>query len=230
MDKIDDNNFSVVLANIPVDMTILYYLELLDRGGVWLKQLRNEEKQEPFEFSTSKDGVQEKKDWDDPDLIKCEVCGYMCRKHWDECPECHTPLYDTTQEIFMDEQAAKERQRAKETDPDEIAWQEAQQTDEFWKALPDCPSCGYTVQPDWSACPVCGFDLQSVELKKKAVYDDVEADWDAMMGEEHETLYDDTDKLKSAKDTKKEIEEEKKKKKKEEEDEWGSGSSDRDVL
>ncbi|MBD3350278.1 MAG: hypothetical protein GF364_02215 [Candidatus Lokiarchaeota archaeon] len=234
MDKIDDRNFSIVLANIPIDMTVLYYFELLDRGGVWLKQLRNEEEQKTYEFSTGKDGVTEATDWDTSDLVKCSVCGYMCRPEWDKCPECNTPIHDDMmyQEVFLDDQVEKEEKRAKETDPDEIAWKEAQETDEFWRGLPECPSCAYTVQEDWAKCPVCGFDLTSVELKKKAVYDDVEADWDAMMGEDHEQLYDDTEKLKSAKDTKKEMEEAKKKKKaeKKKDDVWGSSADDRDVL
>ncbi|MHA1339747.1 MAG: hypothetical protein ACTSRZ_06450 [Promethearchaeota archaeon] len=233
MDKIDDYNFSVVLANIPVDMTVLYYFELLDKSGTTIRVLKNETEQQTYEFSTHKDGITEATDWDTSGLIKCSVCGYMCRPEWDNCPECNTPLHDKmlTQEIFLEDQIKKEEERAKETDLDEIAWKEAQETDEFWKTLPECPSCGYTVQLDWAQCPVCGFDLTTVELKKKAVYDDVEADWDAMMGEEHETLYDDTEKPKSAKETKKEMEKIEKKKKKKEADEWGTEEEeDRDIF
>jgi RNA polymerase subunit RPABC4/transcription elongation factor Spt4 len=232
MDRIDDSNYSVVLANIPIDMTILYYFEILDKGGVWVKQLRNEAEQQTYEFSTGKDGIKEVTEWETEGLVKCSVCGYMCRPEWDNCPECNTPLHDEmmTQEVFIEDQKKKEEIRAKETDTDEIAWKEAQEVDEFWKGLPECPSCGYTVQEDWAKCPVCGAELNPSELKKKAVFDDVEADWDSMMGEEHEQLYDDTEKLKPAKEVKKEMEEEKKKKEKEQKDEWGSDSEDRDVL
>ena len=232
MDKVDDMNFAVVLANIPLDMTVLYYFELLDKGGVWLKQLKDEEEQKTYEFSTGKDGVKEVKDWEDDNLVKCEVCGYMCRTEWDDCPECNTPLHDTTQEIFIDDQTSKEEKRKLESDPDEIAWKEAQQTDEIWRGLPECPNCGFTVQPDWSACPVCSFDLTAVKLEAKAVYEDLETDMDYVTDGEktHETYKDDTGRLKSAKDEKKAQEEEIKKKKKAEADEWGSGDGDRDVL
>jgi len=232
MDRIDDYNFSVVLANIPIDMTVLYYFELLDKSGANIKVLRNEAEQQTYEFSTHKGGITESTDWDTSGLVKCSICGYMCRPEWDNCPECNTPLHDKmlTQEVFIEDQIKKEEERTKETDLDEIAWKEAQESEEFWKTLPECPSCGYTVQLDWAQCPVCGFNLSSVELKKKAAYDDVEADWDAMMGEDHETLYDDTEKPKSAKEVKKELEEAEKKKKEQESKEWKSSDEDRDIF
>ncbi|MCP4762091.1 MAG: hypothetical protein GY870_09930 [archaeon] len=229
MDMVDDLNFAVVLGNIPLDTTVLYYLELLDRGGVWLKQLRNEEKQQTFEFSTNIDGINEVSDWDESELIKCVVCGYMCRREWDECPDCKTPLYTDSQEIFADDQKKKEVMRAKEIDPDEIAWREAQKTDESWRGLAECPSCGYSVQEGWSKCPVCNMDFTDVKLKKKAVYDDLEEEMDAIEGKKHKTYVDDTG-LKSAKDTKKEMEEIKKRKAKNKEDEWNTDTEDRDIL
>ncbi|MHA1872148.1 MAG: hypothetical protein ACTSXF_14475, partial [Promethearchaeota archaeon] len=232
MDKIDDSNFSIIITNIPIDITVLYYFELMDKSGVWLKQLKDEAEQKTYEFSTSKDGIKEATDWDETGLIKCEVCGYMCRPEWETCPECNTPLHDTTQEIFLEDQKRKEEELKKQMDPDEIAWREAQQTDEFWRGLPECPNCGFAVQPDWASCPVCGFDLTTVELKPKAVYEDLETDMDYITeGEKkHDTYIDDT-KIPKKKEGKEDtMEEIRKKKKKASEDEWGEGGEDRDIL
>jgi RNA polymerase subunit RPABC4/transcription elongation factor Spt4 len=166
MDKLDDMNYTVVLANIPIDTTVLYYIEMLDRGGVWLKRYMDEKEQTPFEFSTSREGVQEISNWSDPDLIKCTVCDYMCRREWDICPGCRTPLHDQmlTQEIFQEDQLQKERIRAKETDPDVLAWKSVESEEII---LSECPSCGYAYQPDWDLCPICNYDLKKNQNREK---------------------------------------------------------------
>lgn len=166
MDKLDDMNYAFVLANIPPDTTVLYFIEMLDRGGIWLKRYYDEKDQTPFEFSTSRDGIQEISNWNDPDLIKCAVCDYMCRQEWDVCPGCKTPLHDKlmTQEIFQDDQTKKEEERAKETDPDILSWKSVESVD----ILPECPSCGYAYQPDWNKCPICNYDLKKIQIEEES--------------------------------------------------------------
>lgn len=167
MDKTGDKSFEVILANLPIDTTVLYYFELLDKGGVWLKRLKDEQKQEAFEFSTSRDGISEKKDWDNNELIKCTVCEYMCQPEWDTCPVCGQGLHDEMlrQDIFIDEQEAKEQKR--EAVKEEAIWKNAGGD---FEELPECPSCNYSVRLSWQTCPICNHDLSELkeELQKNA--------------------------------------------------------------
>ncbi|MBD3351172.1 MAG: hypothetical protein GF364_06775 [Candidatus Lokiarchaeota archaeon] len=166
MDRIEDNKFGIILANIPIDTTVLYYIEMLDKGGVWIKRLKDDEKQEPFEFSTTREGVKEISDWDDPNLIRCRICDYMCHPEWDICPGCKTPLYDNMlqQEIFQEDQEEKERKRADQKDPQRIAWENMASV--FYEPLPECPNCGAAYQPDWNKCPICDYDLENLAEEK----------------------------------------------------------------
>lgn len=182
MEQSGEKSFEVILANLPVDSTVLYYFELLDKGGVWLKRLRNEEEQQPFEFSTSIDGIHERKDWDDSDLLKCRVCEYMCQPDWDNCPVCGSALHDEMlkQDIFIDEQKAKElkRQSVKEA----AIWKN---TCGEYEALPECPNCGYSVRLEWQQCPICNEDLSKLKQKlkedsEKIDENDQEPDYDVL--------------------------------------------------
>jgi len=94
MEEISEGIFGIVLANIPENTTVLYYIELLDKSGLWLKRFRHENTQEPFEFYVTKSGVKEVADWDVEGLVRCRVCDYMCQPSWDICPGCKTPLHD----------------------------------------------------------------------------------------------------------------------------------------
>ncbi|MHA1436407.1 MAG: hypothetical protein ACTSPD_02415 [Promethearchaeota archaeon] len=180
MEKLDMDNFAIVLSNIPKEIQILYYVKILDKSGQWQQFPRPElidpndptQSYEPyFSFSVEPDGtISFKKEWDDSGLLTCRVCGYACQRTWDICPECKTPLYDTTQEVFIDDQKAKIEKRKKIKEEAELTWEDA--SDEIWRGLPECPNCGYTVQLEWSTCPVCKFDLTTVELKKKASYEE----------------------------------------------------------
>ncbi|MHA1281516.1 MAG: hypothetical protein ACTSVV_15795 [Promethearchaeota archaeon] len=218
MEKIDMDNFAVILSNIPKEIQILYYIKILDKSGEWTQFPRPElidpddptQEYEPYySFSVEPDGtISFKKLWDDSNLIKCPVCGYMCQKSWKTCPECNTPLYDPTQEVFIDDQLAKEK-ALEESQEDELSWEDA--TDEEWRTLPECPSCGYTVQLDWAKCPVCNFDLTTVELKKKASYEE-------FMTEEEKAEMEKMSEIKK----KKEKNKKKKDKEKSDEDIWES--------
>ena len=179
MQKIDLDNFAAKLENIPRETAVLYYVKILDKSGEWVQyprpyDLKEEDAEtEPYyQFTVEANGsISYKKMWDDTNLTKCPVCGYMCYPTWDECPECNTPLYDTYQEIFEEDQKEKEErlQKRKELE-EEIAWSEAQGTAESWRGLPECPNCGYNVQVDWVNCPVCSYDLSRVKLEKKPAY------------------------------------------------------------
>lgn len=171
-DSVDMDEWAIILANIPLETRIIFYLDLLDKSG---ETLRDDNDGKFYQFTTEPGGmIGEDSDWDDDRLIKCTVCGYMCRPEWDECPACNTPLdeFQTRQEIFVNDQEQKEEEREKEKDDDSWKWAEAQQTDEIWRGLPECPSCGSAVQPEWLKCPICNFDLSSVDLEKKGIYED----------------------------------------------------------
>ncbi len=179
MEKLDQDNFAVVLANIPKEIQIVYYVKILDKSGEYQQFPRPEliktdgtSEEEPYySFLVEPDGaISFKKEWDDSDLVNCRVCGYACQRTWDICPECKTPLYDTSQEVFIDAQKAKIEARQKMKEEAEISWDDA--ADEEWRSLPECPNCGYTVQLEWATCPVCQFDLSSVELQKTASYEE----------------------------------------------------------
>lgn len=177
MAQIDLDNFAVNLDNIPKEIQILYYVQILDKSGVWTQfprpeKLVKDSAEEPyFSFSVEPNGtISFKKEWDDAKLSKCPVCGYACQPNWDICPECKTPLYDTMQEVFQDAQDAKIK-ALKAKKAEEPGWEDA--TDEEWRSLPECPNCGYTVQMDWHNCPVCNFDLSTVKLEKKESYQEL---------------------------------------------------------
>ncbi|MHA1150063.1 MAG: zinc ribbon domain-containing protein [Promethearchaeota archaeon] len=179
MEQIDMDNFAIVLGNIPKEIQILYYVRLLDKSGEWTQFPRPElinpddptQEYDPYySFSVEADGaISYKKLWDDEGLMKCPVCQYACQPTWKTCPECNTPLYDTTQAVFLDEQKAKEKALQERLNA-EPTWEDA--ADEEWRSLPECPNCGYTVQLEWAKCPVCNFDLTTVELQKKASYEE----------------------------------------------------------
>ncbi len=179
MDKLDMDNFAVLLQNIPKEIQVLYYVQILDKSGIWTqfprpeKVVKDSTEEEPyFSFSVEPDGaISFKKAWDDASLVNCRVCGYACQKSWDVCPECRTPLYDTTQEVFLDAEKSKTESRKQKKLEAEESWEDA--TDEEWRTLPECPSCGYTVQMEWQKCPVCNFDLSTVDLKKKVSHEDL---------------------------------------------------------
>jgi hypothetical protein len=179
MEKIDQDNFAVVLGNIPKEIQIIYYIKMLDKSGEYqefprpeLIQTDGTSEEEPyFSFMVEPDGVISfKKEWDDSGLVDCKVCGYVCQPTWDICPECKTPLYDTFQEVLLDDQKAKVEARKQMKEDAEVSWDDA--SDEEWRGLPECPNCGYTVQTEWATCPVCQFDLSSIELEKKASYEE----------------------------------------------------------
>src|SRR5271157_426591 len=168
MRQLDMDNFEVILDNIPEELRIMYYLEMLDKSGEIIK---DDNEQKTFTFTVEPNGrIAFDSDWDDKRLITCTVCHYECRMEWDECPNCNTPLHDTSQSIFADEQTAKEEARRQVKEDDSWVWEEAQSTDEIWRGLPECPSCGSAVQLDWKKCPICGFDLSGVKLEKKDIY------------------------------------------------------------
>lgn len=175
-DSIDMDEWAIVLANIPLEIQVMFYLVLLDKSG---NTLTDDNEGKFYTFTTEPGGMIDTAhdEWGDSRLIKCEVCGYMCQPDWDECPGCNTHLSEfyTRQEIFVDDQKKKENERKAIQDDDSLIWEEAQQTDEIWRGLPECPSCGTAVQPDWLQCPICHFDLSTVDLKKKGLYED---EWD----------------------------------------------------
>jgi hypothetical protein len=170
MHKIDMDNFEVVLEKIPEEVRIMFYMKMLDKSGEWI----TDDNQGKFFTFTAEPGgkITFDSEWEDKRLIPCHVCGYECRIEWDECPSCNTPLHDTSQSIFADEQKAKEDARRQVKEDESWKWEEAQSTDEVWRGLPECPSCGSAVQPEWKKCPICGFDLTSVKLQKKDIYAD----------------------------------------------------------
>lgn len=178
MEKLDMDNYAIILENVPREIQVIYYVKLLDKSGNWTQFPRPElidpdglNQEEPYySFFVESDGtIRFKELWQDSSLINCPVCGYACDKTWKKCPECRTPLYDTTQEVFMDAQKEKEK-RLEDQANAEPEWEDA--ADESWRTLPECPSCGYTVQLEWSKCPVCDFDLTSVDLKPTASYEE----------------------------------------------------------
>ncbi|GAB4317986.1 MAG: hypothetical protein Kow0069_20970 [Promethearchaeota archaeon] len=171
-DSVDMDEWAIVLANIPIEIQVMFYLELLDKSG---EVLVDDNEGNFYTFTTEPGGmIDQSSEWDDRRLVRCTVCGYHCQPTWEECPACNTPLseFQARQEIFLDDQKKKEEELKAKQEDDSLIWEEAQQTDEIWRGLPDCPSCGYTVQPDWTRCPICNFDLTSVELKKKGIYED----------------------------------------------------------
>jgi uncharacterized OB-fold protein len=218
--KDTDEVYIFKLNKIPVDTRVLYYVEFLDRGGIWV---RDDNDGKYFTFATNKDGTIDTKDEDEWEVSrgqKCTVCGYTCLPEWDECPECGTPLHDDPNAaILMDDQKKKKEVLDRERDMDAIAWEEAQQTDEVWRGLPPCPNCGVSVQPEWAACPVCNHDLTKENLKKSALYSWEEADMDFIEGKEEEEIKteykDDTEKTKSEKELLDELDEAERKKKEE---------------
>ncbi|MFO8020117.1 MAG: zinc ribbon domain-containing protein [Promethearchaeia archaeon] len=192
MEQIDLDNFAVILSNIPKELKIIYYIKILDKSGEYQQFPRPElidpdgtSEEEPYySFSVEPDGtISFKKDWDDSDLVKCKVCGYMCQPSWEVCPECNTNLYDSSQEVFLEEEKRKEKEREKRK-RDKGAWEDA--ADESWRTLPECPNCGYTVQLEWTKCPVCSFDLESVDLKKTPSYEEYMSEEDKKAWEERE--------------------------------------------
>ena len=112
-----------------------------------------------------------------------------------------------------------------------IAWEKAQQTDEVWRGLPTCPNCGTSVQPDWSTCPVCNFDLKNVQLKKEAAFSWEEQDMDYVEGKEEEKIQteykDDTEHVKSERQL---LDEEDKKEKKKDGAWQDKSDEDIDIL
>lgn len=224
MEQVDIDNFAVILSNIPKELKIIYYIKILDKSGEYQQFPRPElidpdatSDEEPYySFSVEPDGtISFKKDWDDSGLQKCKVCGYMCQPSWDVCPECNTPLYDTTQEVLQDEQKkkAKEREQRKKQ---EGTWEDA--ADESWRTLPECPNCGYTVQLEWTKCPVCNFDLTTVELEKTPSYEEYMSEEDKKAWEERESQ------MSEIKKKKKKMKE--KKDQAEEEDGWSDEKGD----
>ncbi|MGV9204839.1 MAG: hypothetical protein ACOC44_12575 [Promethearchaeia archaeon] len=193
MEQVDMDNFAVILSNIPKELQIIYYVKILDKSGEYQQFPRPElidtdaiRDEEPYySFSVEPDGtISFKKDWDDTGLKKCKVCGYMCQPSWDVCPECNTPLYDTTQEVLLEKEKKKEEERKKRKEQ-KGGWEDA--ADESWRTLPECPNCGYTVQMEWAKCPVCNFDLESVELKKTPSYEEYMSEEDKKAWEERES-------------------------------------------
>ena len=217
MEKINLDNFSGVLNDVPKETKVLYFIKILDKSGEWVQYPRVHDLKEEdadaepyFQFTVEVDGgLSYKKEWDDDNLSKCPVCGYMCSIAWDECPECNTTLIDTTQEVFLDDQKKKEEEIEKRKDlEDEIAWSEAQGTADTWKGLPECPNCGYTVQLEWETCPVCSFNISAVKLEKAPVYAEEDEAYTPEEGENEE------EKQISPKKLKKKMKEEKEKEKK----------------
>jgi hypothetical protein len=168
MESEDRVNYRILLANIPFDMTILYYFELMDKSGVSFNEMKDKETHAPFEFSTFNLGIKEESDWEDLELIKCDVCDYMCNKHWLECPGCHSSLHDTDQSIFADEQNTKERNLESLTSPyaSSVGGSENDAT-YIPEALEECPSCHISVQHDWPECPICHTSLDKVHSTVK---------------------------------------------------------------
>ncbi len=157
----DSDAFEVILDNIPQDTRIEYYLEMLDKSGMIIQ---DDNKQKAYAFTIEADGkLTLDKEWDDKYLIPCGACRYMCGKELDNCPICNAPLHDTSQEIFVDDQEAKEEARKMEKEDDSRRWEEAQATSDVWEELPACPHCQHAVQPSWKQCPICGFDLTIVK-------------------------------------------------------------------
>ena len=228
-----NETFTVTLNDLPVDTQVLFYLSVLNKSGVWVN---DDNDGKLYRFTTSKGGKLDTRDEDDWDVkrgVKCQVCGYLCLKEWDECPNCGSPLQSVLQEVLLDEQQKKEEQRKKEQDLDAIAWEDAQTTDDVWRGLPTCPQCGSAVQPDWASCPICSYNLEGVKLEKKALFADEEVDMDYVEGAEEvsEEKYvsdiPEQEEPKSAKQIKEEME---KKKKQELEKEWGKTDDNIDVL
>jgi len=183
MEKVDMDNFAVILGNVPKEIQIVYYIQIRDKSGAWQQFPRPElidtdgiSQEEPyFSFSVEPNGtISFKKEWDDTGLVDCRVCGYTCQPTWDKCPECKTPLYDTHQEVFQDAQSAKMAARKQMKADADGGWEDA--SDEFWRGNPECPNCGYTVDLNWHDCPICNFDLTTVELAKKESYEEFMTD------------------------------------------------------
>ena len=206
MDKIDQDNYAVILNNIPMEIQIIYYVKVLDKSGEFqqfprpeLIQTDGTSEEEPyFSFLVEPDGtIAFKKDWDDTGLVNCKVCGYVCQPTWDICPECRTPLYDTHQEVLLETQTAKVEARKQMKEDSEVSWDDA--SDEAWRSLPECPNCSYTVQMEWVNCPVCQFDLSTVELDKKASYEEFMSEEDKEAAAKKEVEKKEEKKLKDVK-------------------------------
>jgi rubrerythrin len=231
-EKIEQEKYVFTLENIPVDTRVMYFVEFLDKGGIWVRD-DNEEKF--YTFATNKDGTIDTSDEDEWKVdhgIKCTVCGYLCQRTWDECPECGTKLFDDPSlSLVEDDQKKKEEALKREKDAEAIAWEEAQKTDEVWRGLPPCPQCGIAVQPEWAACPVCQFDLTTAKLKKEATYAWEEIDADYLEGKEEEEIKtdyeDDVEKVKSQKEILDELDEQERKKK---QNAWQNFDNEGDVL
>lgn len=211
MEKMNIDNFAIVLGNIPKEIQILYYIKVLDKSNEWIQFPRPElidsdsatETEQYFSFIVEPNGnISFKKAWDDASLVNCPVCQYACQPTWDVCPECNTPLYDTTQEVLLDSQKEKEEARKKMKEDAELSWDDA--TDEFWRTLPECPNCGYTVQQEWSTCPVCNLDLTTVDLKEKASFEEFMTEEEKQAAEQMSEIKKRKNKIKDAKQKKKE--------------------------
>lgn len=159
LEKLENDLFGIKLINIPLDVTVLYFFDMLDKGGVWLKLLKSEDDNEPFEFSTFNIGISEFTDEWSVNLIKCDVCDYMCKSEWDICPGCKSPMHDIQQEIFQQDQIAREESYKPKSEYD----------NELWKNLPECQSCGNAVRIEWESCPICGSELKNLQIKSKEI-------------------------------------------------------------
>jgi hypothetical protein len=232
-EKVNQETYNFMLDNIPVDERVMYFVEFLDKGGIWV---RDDNEGKFYTFATNKDGKIDTADddeWKVKHGVKCTVCGYLCQATWTECPDCGTPLHeDPSLALTEDEKKKREEAIKKAHDAEAIAWEEAQETDEVWRGLPTCPQCGMSVQPDWASCPVCQFDLTSVKLKKEAVYSWVEQDADYLEGKDEseiQTEYEnDVKEVKSEKEVLDELDQQEKKKK---QGSWGGNDGDAgDIL
>ncbi len=74
--------------------------------------------------------------------LYCQWCGAkMDMMNPGLCPRCKRPPFYTP--------AADVITKVEDLAPEE----------RFWEELPECPSCGGAVQPDWDQCPICGGAL-----------------------------------------------------------------------
>lgn len=79
--------------------------------------------------------------------LYCQWCGAkMDMENPGLCPRCQRPPMYTPAELVV-------------TKVEDMAPE-----DRFWEALPTCPKCGGTVQPDWPDCPICGAKLAPGKL------------------------------------------------------------------
>ena len=228
-----NESFAVTLDDLPIDTQVMFYLSVLNKSGVWVT---DDNDGKLYRFITTRGGrldTSDEDDWDVKRGVKCQVCGYLCLREWDECPNCNSPLHSVLQEVLQDDQKKKEERRKREQDLDAIAWEDAQVTDDVWRGLPTCPQCGSAVQPDWAACPICSYNLEGIKLEKKALFADEEVDMDYIEGSEEiqEEKYvsdlPEEEQPKSAKQIKEEME---LKRKKQIEKEWGKSDDNADIL